>query len=43
MKTINNLLTSLNAAAQSEWMRPMLMTLAFVVVVLGMTGCTPHH
>ena len=42
MKT-KNILSKINAMQQSEWLRAGLMTLALVVAVLGVTGCSPHH
>ncbi len=43
MKTKHTVISVIIAVTQSEWIRPALMTLAIVVAVLGVTGCTPHH
>jgi hypothetical protein len=43
MKIENRLTRVVIAATQSHWMRPALMTLAILVIVLGVTGCKPHH
>lgn len=44
MKMKINLLSKINAVTQSKWIRPALMTLALLVAVLGVTGCSaPHH
>jgi hypothetical protein len=43
MKIKNNLLSKINAVTHSKWTRPAVMTVAFLVVVLGVTGCQPHH
>ena len=37
------ILSKIVAVTQSNWMRPALMTLALLVAVLGMTGCSDKH
>ena len=44
MKMKNTVITTILAVTQSTWMRPALLTLAILVAVLGVTGCSaPHH
>ena len=43
MKMKNNFLSKIITVTQSKWTRPMLMVLAILVAVLGVTGCKPHH
>ena len=44
MKPKSHLLNKIRSVQQPSWLKPALMTLALVaVVVLGVTGCTPHH
>lgn len=43
MEIKNKLTRVLVAATQSHRMQPALMTLAIFVIVLGVTGCKPHH
>ena len=38
----NNLVGKITAMQQSKWLMPALMTLALVVALLGVTGCSTH-
>ncbi len=43
MKTKNKVTTLVLSLAQSKWLQPAMLTLAVAVVVVGITGCKPHH
>lgn len=43
MKTKSNFLSKINAVPQSNWIMPALMAVAFVLAVLGATGCSSPH
>jgi mannose/fructose/N-acetylgalactosamine-specific phosphotransferase system component IIC len=42
MKMKNTVISAIIAVTQSKWIRPALMTLAILVAVLGVSGCTKH-
>ena len=43
MKTKNTVIGALIRVTQSKWIQPAVLTLALAIVVLGVTGCSPHH
>lgn len=43
MKTKNTVIGALIRVTQSKWIQPALMTVALVVVVLGVAGCDSGH
>ena len=43
MKTKRSLTRLVLALTQSKWLQPVVLTLAVVVVLTGITGCQPHH
>ncbi len=43
MKTKNKVTTLVLTLARSKWLQPAMFTLVVAVVVIGVTGCQPHH
>lgn len=43
MKVKNTIVSVIISVTQSKWIRPVLMMLALLVTVLGVTGCQKHH
>ena len=43
MKTKNKLTTLVLTLGQSKWLQPAVLTLVVAVVLVGITGCKPHH
>lgn len=43
MKMNNTIVSVIISSTQSKWIRPVLMTLALVVAVLGVSGCHTDH
>jgi hypothetical protein len=43
MNAKHTILSTIDALRQPKWIRPTLMALAFLVAVLGVSGCQPCH
>lgn len=43
MKTKDTLTSLILTLAQSKWLQPAVLTLVVAIVLVGITGCQPHH
>ncbi|MDP3073779.1 MAG: hypothetical protein Q8N18_26075 [Opitutaceae bacterium] len=43
MKTKNKITSFVLTLSQSKWLQPAAVTLVVAVVLIGITGCKPHH